>query len=139
MMTDKQDPVWYQKGLPFKCTQCGQCCTGSPGYVWVQENEIEEMAACLNITKEQFIRKYTRRIGNNLSLLEHPKNYDCVFLEGKKCKVYAARPKQCRTFPWWPEHLSSPDAWEEAAQRCEGINHPDGEIVPLGEIKKHLS
>ena len=23
---------WYQDGLQFRCTRCGNCCTGAPGY-----------------------------------------------------------------------------------------------------------
>ena len=26
---------WYRDGLRFACTRCGACCTGAPGYVWV--------------------------------------------------------------------------------------------------------
>ena len=28
------------RGLRFECTQCGDCCTGAPGYVWVNKAEI---------------------------------------------------------------------------------------------------
>lgn len=130
---------WYKKGLRFGCTGCGKCCTGSPGYVWIDEKEIDAMSATLNIPRDEFIRKYTRTIGNRLSLKEHPKNYDCVFLkEGKFCEVYQDRPKQCRTFPWWPENITSQKSWEETAERCEGINHPDAPIVSLADIQKQL-
>jgi len=129
---------WYKDGLRFKCTGCGQCCTGSPGYVWVTPEETEAMATFLKIPIEEFIKKYTRRIGNRLSLKEHSKTYDCVFLKEKRCQVYGARPKQCRTFPWWPENLKSPQHWKEAAARCEGIDHLDAPLVSLGEIQKCL-
>ena len=36
---------WYADGLQFECTQCGDCCTGAPGYVWVNKSEIEALAA----------------------------------------------------------------------------------------------
>ncbi len=129
---------WYKEGLRFKCTGCGQCCTGSPGYVWVTLAEADEIAKTLNIATEEFIKKYTRRIGNRLSLKEHPRNFDCVFLKGKRCEIYQARPKQCRTFPWWRDQLKTPKAWEEAAKRCEGINHPDAPLISLGEIQQNL-
>ena len=129
---------WFQEGLRFKFTGCGQCCTGSPGYVWVSEEEIAALAKHLNMTEEKFVKLYTRRVGNRLSLKEHPKTFDCVFLKDKKCLVYTDRPQQCRTYPWWPENLSSEDSWKEEGVRCEGINHSEADLIPLSEIQKHL-
>ncbi len=130
---------WYKEGLRFGCTGCGQCCTGSPGYVWLSIKEAETMADALKIPIEEFIRKYTRRVGDRLSLKEDAKNYDCVFLEGKRCSVYEVRPKQCRTFPWWNENVESVASWKETSGRCEGINHKDAPLVSLEEIEKQLS
>ncbi|MBI2809856.1 MAG: YkgJ family cysteine cluster protein [Candidatus Melainabacteria bacterium] len=129
---------WYKDGLKFKCTGCGKCCTGFPGTVWVSDEEIEALAKTLNISPEEFARKYTRRIGNRLSLKEHARTYSCVFLDGKKCTVYDARPKQCRTFPWWSENLDSPEEWKETASNCEGIDSPDAPLISLDEIQKHF-
>lgn len=136
---EKAQNPWYKEGLSFKCTGCGQCCTGSPGYVWLSPEEIKAMASHLNITEEEFTRKYTRYVYGRISLLEHPKTYDCVFLKGNKCSVYPVRPKQCKTFPWWHENLENKASWEETAQRCEGINHPEAPIVPLETISQELS
>ncbi len=56
---------------------------------------------------------------------------DCIFLKGKECTVHAAKPLQCRTYPWWPE-LMHPDAWnEENMETCEGLDHEDGVEDPL--------
>ena len=30
---------WYEDGLRFSCSQCGNCCTGPPGAVWFTDNE----------------------------------------------------------------------------------------------------
>jgi len=129
---------WYKEGLRFKCTGCGGCCTGSPGYVWISDQEIEALAAHFQISAEDFVRKYTRRIGNRLSLREHPRTYDCVFLKGKQCTVYTLRPKQCRTFPWWPENIESKENWQETKERCEGIDHPDAPLISLKEIEEQM-
>jgi len=126
---------WYGEGLRFKCTECGKCCTGSPGYVWVNEQEMEAMAAFLKITLNEFMQKYVRRIGQRYSLIESRKTYDCVFLKDKKCQVYGARPTQCRTYPWWPQNLRTPHTWEETSHACEGI-HPDSPIVPIETIEE---
>ncbi len=125
---------WFKEGLRFQCTGCGKCCTGSPGYVWVSEEEIVEIAAYLNISVDAFAKRYLRKIDGAYSLKEDVHTFDCVFLAGTKCKIYPVRPKQCKTFPWWVQNLESKEDWELAAKRCEGINHPDAPIVAASEI-----
>jgi uncharacterized protein len=132
----KKDP-WYKDGLRFSCTECGQCCTGAPGYVWVSKSEVSQMATHLNICVEKFVHTYTRLVRGRLSLREHPKSYDCLFLKGKKCSVYSVRPKQCRTFPFWPDVLKSKEAWGSNESYCEGINNGDT-IIPFEQIKETL-
>lgn len=128
---------WYKDGLRFSCTECGQCCTGAPGYVWVTEDEVAEMAEQQKISVEQFVHQYIRRVKGRLSLRENPKTYDCVFLEGKKCGLYASRPKQCRTFPFWPDILKSKEHWISNESYCEGINNGDT-FIPLEQIRETL-
>lgn len=118
-MEEPKEP-WFKKGLNFKCTGCGECCTGSPGYVWIDEKEIAEMAKFLHISEEEFVEKYTRRVENGVSLKEHPTNYDCVFLKERKCLVYGARPHQCKAFPWWPENLKSKKKLERSGKTLRG-------------------
>jgi|SRR3972149_3234119 len=128
---------WYHQGLKFKCTACGDCCTGAPGHVWVNKTEIEALAALLKISVVEFETKYVRQVGIRKSLIEFP-NGDCVFFDSDRrtCKVYEARPLQCRTFPFWPSNLSSPQAWQETANCCPGCNH--GPLISLKEIKSQL-
>src|SRR5688500_1640879 len=102
---------WYSEGLRFKCTGCGQCCTGAPGYTWVTEQEIVSIADYLNLSIDDFSRKYIRKIDERYSLKEDYQNYDCVFLKDKKCQIYSVRPTQCRTFPWWIQNLKSELDW----------------------------
>lgn len=129
---------WYKEGLAFKCTGCGGCCTGAPGYTWVSEEEIEKIADHLDLTLDEFARKYLRRVGKRWSLKELNPSYDCVFLKGKECMIYPVRPTQCQTFPWWPQNLHSEETWAETARECEGIQ-PDAPLVSIGEIEKERS
>lgn len=134
----QDNPPWYAQGLHFECTGCGQCCTGSPGYIWVNEEEIEQIAKHLNMTGGEFSALYLRYVNGRMSLLERPKSYDCIFLKDKKCGIYSVRPTQCRTYPWWPQNLTSPKEWQEAASFCEGIRNK-APIVPLENIQEQLS
>ena len=127
--------TWYKEGLYFKCTGCGACCSKEPGYVWLTEEDIERASKHLNLTREEFLKKYTRLVNGDYSLLERP-NYDCIFLKENKCTLYQARPSQCRRFPFWSENLESKEAWEETAKSCEGINHTEAPLITLGQIKE---
>ena len=131
----QEETPWYSQGLHFKCTGCGQCCTGSPGYIWVSEDEIQAIAHYLDLSVEAFARQYLRRVKGRFSLLELPKSYDCIFLKENKCQIYAVRPTQCRTYPWWPQLLKSEKEWQEAARFCEGIQR-DAPLVPLEVIEE---
>jgi Fe-S-cluster containining protein len=133
---DEQKP-WFKDGLSFKCTGCGQCCTGAPGFVWVEPQEIAQMAAHLNLSFEEFSSQYVRKVDDRLSLIEDSINYDCVFLQNNRCTIYPVRPKQCRTFPWWPSMLRTRKDWEDAAAFCEGIT-PNAPKVPYEEILANL-
>ncbi len=133
---EPQVEPWFSEGLRFKCTGCGQCCTGSPGYVYLSSVDLERLSTHFNLSQEEFTRKYARYVDGQYALLEDSKNYDCVFYKDKKCTVYESRPTQCRTFPWWVYHLREPSDWEAAASRCEGINHPDAPLVPSLHIQE---
>lgn len=134
----KEESSWFNEGLRFKCTGCGKCCTGSPGYVWLTSEEVQKIAEYLNISVDECASRYIRVKNGAFSLKERVKTYDCVFLEGTKCAIYPVRPRQCKTFPWWVQNLETKEDWERAALRCEGINHPDAPIVPKNEIVQVL-
>lgn len=126
---------WFDEGLRFKCTGCGKCCTGSPGYVYLSLTDLERLADHFQLTPTEFAKKYTRLVDGQYALLDKPNSGDCLFLENKQCTVYETRPIQCRTFPWWIHNLREPSDWEEAAKSCEGVNHPDAPIIPSIEIQ----
>ncbi|TWT36321.1 Flagellin N-methylase [Posidoniimonas corsicana] len=125
---------WYQDGLRFKCTGCGDCCTGAPGYVWVNKAEIAALAAEVELSVADFERKYVRKIGIRKSLVEYADG-DCVFFdpESRGCRVYAARPRQCRTWPFWDSNLKSPEAWQATCEECPGAGR--GKLYQLDAIE----
>ena len=130
--------VWFQEGLPFRCIECGKCCTGSPGYVWLAKKDLDNISKYLKISKEEFLKKYVRTVGSDLSLLEKANSYDCIFLKDKKCTIYPVRPAQCRTYPFWPELLESKENFEEEAKRCPGIDLSKEPNIFIDEIEEKL-
>jgi uncharacterized protein len=130
---------WYSAGLHFECLGCGNCCSGpAEGFIWVAKEEIELIADFLKIPVRQLRRQFLKRSGFRLTIMEDPITKDCVFLKlidgRKQCTIYSVRPNQCRTWPFWPGNLSSPDIWSRASQKCPGINK--GRFFSLEEIEK---
>jgi Fe-S-cluster containining protein len=129
------DLPWYSGGLKFSCTECGDCCTGAPGFVWVTNDEIEALAAVVRMEIDEFENQYVRRVGVRKSLKELP-NGDCVFLDGEKrnCRVYSVRPRQCRTWPFWDSNLKTADDWKHTCDVCPGSGK--GRVYTLAEIEE---
>ena len=123
MSENAPDVPWYQSGLQFTCTRCGNCCTGEPGSVRVTDNEIEALASLLDVDPDEFRAAYTRRLRRGEQSLVEKWHNDCVFWDRNAgCRVYAARPRQCRTWPFWRAVIHSPDTWKEEARGCPGMN-----------------
>ena len=140
MAQETRTKPWYAEGLQFSCTQCGRCCGGPPGYIWVSAEEIRKFAATLGMGEAQFRAKHVRRVGRRFSLYEKP-NGDCEFLgrdaSGKAfCTAYEARPVQCRTWPFWSSNVESEKEWRLTARTCPGIN--TGTHHPLPVIQAAL-
>ena len=99
------------------------------------------MAKKLDITVDDFYKRYTRKIGVKWSLIENviDGKFDCTFLdrttEKPSCKLYEARPSQCRSWPFWLENLQSEASWLRAKRRtpCPGMD--SGKLIPASEIR----
>lgn len=132
--THARSKPWYKDGLRFQCQACGRCCTGPPGYVWVNGSEIERIASHLGISIAEFVTRYARVVEGRISLIELA-NGDCVFLDSvsRLCRIYAVRPRQCRTWPFWTSNLTSRATWAEVAARCPGCNR--GRLYTFAEIE----
>jgi Fe-S-cluster containining protein len=62
--------------------------------------EITRLAVFLGIPEYRFVQEYTRfNAGRNGLALTEQANGDCVFLEGRDCRVQPVKPDQCREFP----------------------------------------
>jgi Fe-S-cluster containining protein len=135
-MADMIEEPWYDAGLRFRCTRCGNCCTGAPGYVWVSDDEVQAIADLLKEDVEQFIALHTRVANRGRSLREKA-NGDCVFYDKTAgCTIYEARPAQCRTWPFWDSNVKSPAAWQKTCEICPGAGQ--GELISSEEITRRL-
>ncbi|GJM19753.1 MAG: zinc/iron-chelating domain-containing protein [Phycisphaeraceae bacterium] len=132
---DRPDPTGEtdtaERGLRFTCTQCGNCCSGPPGYVGFTPEEGRAIARTLGVTETEFLERFTRDTPEGRSIKDLRKagsrSWDCVFLDrtpdGRAlCTIYDARPAQCRTWPFWSSVLLSPRTWKGAGTTCPGMN-----------------
>jgi len=132
---------WYRDGLRFTCTRCGNCCTGAPGNVYLDEDEVGALADRLGLDEDAFRRRYTHRVRKRgrrqLSLVEKG-DYDCVFFDHQRgCTVYQDRPRQCRTWPFWRSNLQNRASWDWASENCPGMDN--GELHDQSEIADCLA
>jgi Fe-S-cluster containining protein len=132
---DASEP-WYRDGLRFRCTRCGNCCTGAPGFVWVNEEELTALAEFRGEPRAQVEGLYTRMSFRGPTLREKA-NGDCVFWDrAHGCTVYPVRPRQCRTWPFWESNVATPADWEATRKTCPGAGQ--GELISVEEIAERL-
>ena len=85
---------------PFVCRQCGACCRW-PGSVLLEAADVAAAAAALETSPDQFIARHAALARNRAQLtLKETPDGACEFLAADgRCRIYAARPRQCRDFP----------------------------------------
>ena len=130
---------FYEEGLRFECTRCSSCCRFDPGYVFLSYRDLDSMTGAEGMERDEFLKHYCRAVYINgvyrLSLKEK-KNFDCIFWEEDGCRLYEARPLQCRSFPFWRDYLKTVETWNHLESSCPGINH--GSIHSKEEIEEWL-
>jgi len=116
-MAKKEFPITE---LRFQCQGSGRCCVsrGSYGYVYLNLHDRRRMALHLGMKVQTFTKTHCLKHDGFYYLNDSKKQ--CRFLAGTKCSIYEARPNQCRTWPFWPEHMSTKN-WNEIARYCKGI------------------
>jgi Fe-S-cluster containining protein len=135
-MKDAMSEPWYQDGLRFRCTRCGNCCTGEPGNVWVNDEEIAAIAELRGESVEEVIALHTH-IGPRGRSLRERVNGDCVFYDRQRgCTIYPVRPRQCRTWPFWESNVGTPEDWERTRSVCPGSGQ--GELISAEEITRRV-
>ncbi|MCP4220526.1 MAG: YkgJ family cysteine cluster protein [bacterium] len=112
---------WYQKGLRFECSGCAECCKDHGGYtyVYLTPSDMEAISRYLELETSDLIAEYCLQ-NDGLTFLKMD-TCDCPFLENDRCRVYPARPTQCRTWPFWHENLQRETWFNEVVPFCPGV------------------
>ncbi len=117
-----ENTPFYQDGLYFSCRAgCAACCK-IPGRVEINEQDVERMAAALDMPRNRFAARYVRKVQGELLLRERD-DHACVMLdEDDRCMVHAVRPLQCKTYPFWDEVLANDFTWILEKDVCPGLD-----------------
>ena len=102
----------------YLCQRCGNCCRW-PGFVRVDEDEINAMAQFLGLSAEEFIARHTQlRPSRSGLMLKSNSDNSCIFLEGlNTCTIQPVKPQQCRDFP----NKWRFDGWREKGEAIEVV------------------
>jgi len=134
---------WFKDGIRFHCTACGNCCRNHGDgfdYVYSTMRERRAIAQHLELPQAEFERRYCEGVEGLLSFKSKPLGEGrpgkaCIFLAGHRCSIYAHRPTQCRTFPFWAEVLVSEPVWrKDVASMCPGVG--TGPLHDLAAIRE---
>ena len=136
--------LFYENGLKFECQGSGKCCSsrGAYGYVYLTKTDRKNISELLDMPMASFTKKYCRKVEDIYCLKEEffpdgEINPDCRYLEGTRCKIYKARPTQCRTWPFWPENMT-PRAWNKnVVSFCPGVNK--GKKFSKNQVEKIMA
>lgn len=119
-----ENQTWYAKGIRFECQGSGNCCSsrGEYGYVYFSAADRRKAAKELGISTAAFTRKYCQKVDGFYALKDNPDGPDCLFLKNHRCTIYAGRPTQCRTWPFWPEVMNAKSWRKDVESFCPGVN-----------------
>ena len=131
--SSKSRKPWYSNGLRFACACTGSCCTAHGEYdrVYVSDDEAQKIAALLQVDVRAFERLYCFFEDGERQL--DLGSGACPFLKQKQCRVYEARPVQCRTWPFWKDSLNEKVWKEEIVPFCKGVGQ--GPLLSQAEIE----
>ena len=79
------------------CTACANCCRVAT--VTMSERDVARLAKFLRITSARFKADYMTESEDEGWILRRSEESGCVFLDGRACTVYEARPDTCQRFP----------------------------------------
>lgn len=148
-----------REGFRFNCESCGRCCKGKgEGFVFLYKDEIKSICKHLNLSYEDFLKKYTEIIEaeyhiinprilkpskrivflKSIVLKQDPNDGTCIFLDkDNKCIIYENRPNQCKSWPIWHSIVTNKEHFRNAKNKCIGfksINEDSYKMITHREI-----
>lgn len=88
--------------------------------MYVTSEDVQRIAAHLELDEPTFRARYTRRVGRRTAL-RYQNNLDCIFLEGNACRVHDVKPRQCERWPFWKPVVESRAAFTFSQSYCPAL------------------
>ena len=128
---------FYQEGIHFECQGEGKCCVtrGRYSYVYLSFSDRRRLATHFKLSTAEFTERYTEKEDGRYQLQYADK--ECPFFKNNRCEVYAARPWQCRTWPFWPENMNKTKWEREVVPYCPGVGK--GRLYSAEEIEQIMA
>jgi len=126
---------WEREKIHFECQEgCLKCCL-KPGVIYFDKADVKNATEFLGCEQEVFVNEYLKKEGKHWEL-EVEDDQPCPFLTMEGCAIHEAKPKQCRTYPFWKENLRTRNHWKLTAGFCPGIH--EGPVIPSEDIRRQL-
>lgn len=105
----------------FECQKCGACCQGE-STVSLSQEEIEELAKFLNLSKKELFQKYLiQRCKNRIEM--KIKKGACIFYDKKRklCLIHPVKPIKCKEWPFPPTIFADKENFLIIQNFCPGL------------------
>lgn len=93
--------------------------------MFLTASDLRRLSSFLGISDQDFFQSYCEVVDLHLAKrvsLVAQKGGACVFHAADGCEVYARRPLQCRTYPFWVTNVSDRRSWNRVKRKCPGVN-----------------
>lgn len=98
---------------------CGACCR-RPGLLIFGDDEVRAIAKHEGVSIYDLILRCNLEVTDGewrIELVEQP----CPFLVDDRCSIQDVKPRQCRSYPFWPEIVEDDATWDAEREHCPGI------------------
>lgn len=111
----------------FSCQRCAKCCADSEErerLIVILGSEVREISAYTGLPPGRFCKRAPEELMEICAPYEHEilkVDGRCIFLRGRSCAIYEARPLVCRFHPFWLERED--DTWVFGVDaKCPGLS-----------------
>jgi len=131
----------------FECQRCGNCCSAMEGTTYIDLDEIFALSEKLQCSTKALLENYIdfgeklvrinkKEFKFKFFMIRQQKGA-CIFLQEHECRIYSARPFQCRQFPFWYELFNNKRIYREIQKTCQGFGK--GRKYNAEEIEQRLT